>query len=117
MNRFFRILFMIFLFLSAGVFQIGRAEAKMVSVGLSIEKASIKVSSSSSITAIDAWENGIQSGHRLFSALPEKDLASVGSRTLHNFPSPLSSRHPLSFNGRRYRGTFCILRGKSGITC
>jgi hypothetical protein len=46
MNRFFRILFMIFLFLSAGVFQIGRAEAKMVSVGLSIEKASIKVSSS-----------------------------------------------------------------------
>ena len=115
MNRFFRILFMIFLFLSAGVFQIGRAEAKMVSVGLSIEKASIKVSSSSSITATDARGKRHPIGTSAVFRSSGKGSASVGSRTFH-LPVTLSSGHPLSFNGRRYRGTFRILRGKSGIT-
>ena len=115
MNRFLRILFMACLFLSAGAFQIGRAEARMVSVGLSIGKASIQVSSSSSITATDAGGKRHSIGTSAVFRSSGKGSASLGSRTFH-LPVTLSSGHPLSFNGRRYRGTFRILGGNSGIT-
>ena len=92
-----------------------RAEARMVSVGLSLGQSALKISSASAMTATD----GAGKRHAIGGTA---EIRAAGAGTVkagnHSFrlPVTISGKAPLSFNGRRYRGTFRIISSGSRIT-
>jgi stage II sporulation protein D len=106
----FAALIILFLFLPSF-----RAEARMVSVGLSIGQSTVRISSASAMTAAD----GAGKRHSIGGTA---EFRAAGAGTVktgnHSFrlPVTISGKSPLSFNGRRYRGTFRIISSGAGIT-
>lgn len=106
---FFALIFLFMLFPSF------RADARMVSVGLSIGQSTLKISSASAMTVTD----GAGKRHSIGGTA---EFRAAGAGTVkagnHSFrlPVTISGKAPLSFNGRRYRGTFRIISSGSGIT-
>ncbi|PKL02374.1 MAG: stage II sporulation protein SpoIID, partial [Synergistetes bacterium HGW-Synergistetes-2] len=91
------------------------AAARTVSVGLAIGQSSVSVSSSSALSATDGSGKKHALGTTAVFRSAGTNIVVVGNRTLR-LPVNLSSRHPLSFNKRRYRGAFRLLSSDSGIT-
>ena len=89
--------------------------ARNVSVGLSIGQSSVSVSSASALTATDGSGKKHALGTTAVFHVSGASSVVVGNRTLR-LPVSLSSRHPLSFNKRRYRGAFRLISSGSGIT-
>ncbi|MGI6784474.1 MAG: SpoIID/LytB domain-containing protein [Aminivibrio sp.] len=92
-----------------------RADARNVSVGLSISRPSVSVSSASAIGARDGAGKSFNLGKSCEIKFSGKNSVSAGGRTLR-LPVTLSSKSPLAFNGRRYRGHFRIIDAGGSIT-
>ena len=93
----------------------GTALARNVSVGLAVGQASVSVKSDSAITAVDGGGKKHSLGKAADFRASAKGSVSVGKQQL-KLPVKLSSGHPLSFNGKRYRGSFSIITSGSGVT-
>jgi stage II sporulation protein D len=91
------------------------AAARTVSVGLVLSQSSVSVSAASTITATDGAGKKHALGTSVSFRASGSSSVTAGNRTLR-LPVTLSSRHPLAFNGRRYRGSFRIIRAGSGLT-
>ena len=91
------------------------AFARKVSVGLAIGKPSVSISSASALSATDGSGKKHALGTTAVFRSAGNSSVVVGNRTLR-LPVSLSSRHPLSFNKRRYRGAFRLVSSGSGIT-
>lgn len=92
-----------------------RSEGRTVSVGLSISRPSVAVSSASAIGAKDGSGKTYSLGKSCEIKASGKGSVSAGGRTLR-LPVNLTSKSPLSFNGRRYRGSFRVIGDGGGIT-
>lgn len=92
-----------------------RADARNVSVALSISRPSAAVSSASAIGAKDGAGKSYNLGKSCEIKLSGKGSVSAGGRALR-LPVTLTSKSPLAFNGRRYRGSFRVIGAGSGIT-
>lgn len=103
---------LIFLFILLAPF---RAEARMVSVGLSIGQSALKISSASAMTATDGAGKRHSIGGSAEFRAAGAGAVSAGNRAFR-LPVTISGKAPLSFNGRRYRGTFRVISSGSGIT-
>lgn len=91
------------------------AMARNVSVGLAVGQASVSVKSDSAITAVDGGGKKHSLGKAADFRASPKGTVSVGKLQL-KLPVKLTSGHPLSFNGKRYRGSFSIIASGSGVT-
>ena len=91
------------------------AAARTVSVGLAIGQSSVSVSSSSALSATDGSGKKHALGTTAVFRSAGTNSVVAGNRTLR-LPVSISSRHPLSFNKRRYRGGFRLVSSGSGIT-
>lgn len=89
--------------------------AHIVSVGLSVKQSTFSVSASSIIIAKDGNGKSHSLGTSASFRASVGNVVSVGSWTLR-LPVTLSSKSPLAFNGKRYRGNFRIISSVSGIT-
>ena len=103
---------LIFLFILLPSF---RADAGMVSVGLSIGQSAVRISSASVMTAADGAGKRHSIGSSAEFRAAGAGTVSAGNRSFR-LPVTISGKAPLSFNGRRYRGTFRIISSGSGIT-
>ncbi len=90
-------------------------EARPVSVGLAISRPSAAVSSASPIEAKDGGGKKHVLGKSCEFRSSGKEAATVGGKTVR-LPVTLTSKSPLTFNGRRYRGNFRIIGAEGGIT-
>lgn len=91
------------------------ADARPISVALSKNSPSLSVSSSSGITATDAGGHRHSLGTSPVLRASGKGSVQAGSKVLR-LPVTLSAKNPLSFNGRRYRGSFRLLAAGGGVT-
>ncbi|MDI9370446.1 MAG: SpoIID/LytB domain-containing protein [Synergistaceae bacterium] len=91
------------------------ALARNVSVGLAIGQASVSVKSESAITVVDSGGKKHSVGKSVDFKASAKGCVSAG-KLLLKLPVSLSSGHPLSFNGRRYRGSLRLVASGSGVT-
>ena len=101
--------FALLLFLTAS------ADARPISVALAKNSATLSVSSSSAVTALDAGGHRHSLGTSPVFRATGKGSVQSGSRVLR-LPVTLSAKNPLAFNGRRYRGSLRLLSSGSGVT-
>lgn len=91
------------------------ALARTISVGLSMGQSAISVKSSAAITAVDGGGKKYALGNQADFKVTGKGVVSTGKHSL-KLPVTLTSGKPLSFNGRRYRGSFRLIVSGSGAT-